>query len=158
MLTDYEREQMRKTRMMLGRWGCAMMEIRRMERRSRVLLDLLRDIVPTLQAQQITGMPHAPGVSDPVGRAVEQMEQRRAEYQRELDAIDAEIRKRRAEQERIDELMRTWLSDLQIQIIDLHYREGRTYEYIAGKLSYSSERAIRKQEEKAVRRLSYRMG
>lgn len=157
MLTDYEREQMRKTRMMLGRWGCAMMEIRRMERRSRVLLDLLRDIVPTLQAQQITGMPHAPGVSDPVGRAVEQMEQRRVEYQRELDSIDAEIRQRKAEQETIDGLMRLWLTDLQIQIIDLHYREGRTYEYIAGKLTYY-DRYVQKLEEKAVRKLSYRIG
>lgn len=157
MLTDYERECMAKTRKMLGRWGCAMMEIRRMERRSRVLLDLLRDIVPTLQAQQITGMPHAPGVSDPVGRAVEQMEQRRAEYQRELDSIDAEIRQRKAEQETIDGLMRLWLTDLQIQIIDLHYREGRTYEYIAGKLTYY-DRYVQKLEEKAVRKLSYRIG
>lgn len=157
MLTDYEREQMRKTRMMLGRWGCAMMEIRRMERRSRVLLDLLRDIVPTLQAQQITGMPHAPSVSDPVGRAVEQMEQRRGEYQRELDAIDAEIRQRQSEQAMIDDLMRTWLTDLQIQIIDLHYREGRTFEYIAGKLTYYG-RYVQKLEEKAVKKLSYRIG
>lgn len=157
MLTDYERECMAKTRKMLRRWGCAMMEIRRMERRSRVLLDLLRDIVPTLQAQQITGMPHAPGASDPVGRAVEQMEQRRAEYQRELDSIDAEIRKRQSEQAMIDDLMRTWLTDLQIQIIDLHYREGRTYEYIAGKLTYY-DRYVQKLEEKAVRKLSYRIG
>ena len=157
MLTDYERECMAKTRKMLGRWGCAMMEIRRMERRSRVLLDLLRDIVPTLQAQQITGMPHAPGVSDPVGRAVDQMEHRRAEYQRELDSIDAEIRQRKAEQETIDGLMRLWLTDLQIQIIDLHYREGRTYEYIAGKLTYY-DRYVQKLEENAVRKLSYRIG
>lgn len=156
-MTDYEREQTRKTRMMLARWGCAMMEIRRMERRSRTLIDLLRDIVPTLQAQQLTGMPHGSGVSDPVGRAVEQMEQRRGEYQRELDAIDAEIRQRREEQEMIDDLMRLWLTDLQKQIIDLHFREGRTFDYIAGRLNYS-EIGVKKQEFKAVSKLSRRIG
>lgn len=156
MLSDYERECMRKTRGMLARWGCAMMEIRRMERRSRVLIDLLRDIVPTLRAQQITGMPHGSGVGDPVGRAVEQMEQRRGEYQRELDAIDAEIRQRQAEHRAMEELMRTWLTDLQIQIIDLHYREDRTYEYIAGKLNYTWD-GVRKQEYKAIGKLSRRI-
>ena len=156
-MTDYEREALRKTRLMLGRWGCAMMEIRRMERRNRVLIELLCDLVPSLRAQQITGMPRGSGTSDPVGRAVEQMEERRGEYQRELDANDAEIRQRRAEQQTIDELMRLWLTDIQIQIIDLHYREGRTYDYIAGKLNYC-ERAVQKQEEKAVHKLSYRVG
>lgn len=157
MLTDYERGRMRKTRMMLARWGCAVMEIRRMERRSRALLGLMCDIVPTLQAQQLTGMPRGSGVSDPVSRAVEQMEQRRAEYQRELDAIDAEIRQRQAEQEMIDDLMRLWLTDLQIQILDLRYREGRTYEYIAGKLTYYA-RYVQKLEERAVKKLSCRIG
>lgn len=157
MLTDYERECMRKTRGMLTRWGCAMMEIRRMERRSRTLIELLRDIVPTLQAQKITDMPRGSGVSDPVGRAVEQMEQRRGEYQRELDAIDAEIRQRREEHQMIEDLMRLWLTDVQIQIIDLHFREGRTYEYIAGKLTYY-DRYVQKLEEKAVKKLSRRIG
>ena len=156
-MTDYEREAMKKTRLTLGRWGCAMMEIRRMERRSRQLIDLINDVTPTIRAQQITGMPHGSGVSDPVGRAVEQMEQRRSEYQRELDEIDKEIRQRRAEQEAIDEKMRMWLTDLQIQIIDLHYREGRTFEYIAGKLTYYG-RYVQKLEEKAVKKLSYRIG
>lgn len=158
MLTDYERECMRKTRLTLRRWGCAMMEIRRMERRSRTLIELLRDIVPTLQAQKITDMPRGSGVSDPVGRAVEQMEQRRGEYQRELDEIDKEIRQRQAEYLAVEELMQTWLTDLQVQIIDLHFREGRTFNYIAGRLGYLSERAIRKQEERAVKKLSYRVG
>ena len=156
-MTDYEREQTRKTRMMLARWGCAMMEIRRMERRSRTLIDLLRDIVPTLQAQQLTGMPHGSGVSDPVGRAVEQMEQRRGEYQRELDTIDAEIRQRRAEHRDMEELMRMWLTEFQIQIIDLHYREGRSMEYIAGKFESGYEK-VRKQEYRAVTKLSRRIG
>lgn len=155
-MTDYEREQMRKTRMMLARWGCAMMEIRRMERRSRVLIDLLREVMPTLQAQQITGMPHGSGVSDPVGRAVEQMEQRRGEYQRELDAIDAEIRQRQAEHRAVEELMRMWLTEFQIQVIDLHFREGRSMEYIAGKLGSGYE-GVRKQEYRAVTKLSRRI-
>lgn len=157
MLSDYERECMRKTRGMLTRWGCAKMEIRRMERRACKLIEQLRDIVPTLQAQQLTGMPHGSGVSDPVGRAVEQMEQRRGEYQRELDAIDAEIRQRQAEYRDMEELIDTWLTDLQKQIIDLHYREDRTFDYIAGRLVYS-ERGVQKQEEKAILKLSRRVG
>jgi DNA-binding NarL/FixJ family response regulator len=155
-MTDYERECMRKTRGLLSRWGCAMLEIRRMERRSRMLLDLLRDIAPTLKAQCLTGMPHGSGTSDPVTRAVEQMEQRRAEYQGELDAIDREIRQRRAEQESVDELMQRCLTDLQIQIIDLRFREGRTFDYIAGRLNYS-EIGVKKQEFKAVSKLSRRI-
>jgi len=141
---------------MLTRWGCAMMEIRRLERRNRQLIDLIREIAPTLQAQRLTGMPRGSGTSDPVARSVEQMEQRRSEYQRELDEHDAEIRQRRAEQEAMDELMRLWLTDLQRQIIDLHYREGRTFDYIAGRLECSS-RWIKKQEEKAIRKISFRV-
>ena len=127
-----------------------------MERRACRLIEQLQDIVPTLQAQRITDMPRGSGVSDPVGRAVEQMEQRRGEYQRELDAINAEINQRQAEYRAVEDLMRDWLTDLQIQIIDLHYREGRTYEYIAGKLTYD-KRYVRRLEERAVRKLSYRM-
>lgn len=156
MLSDYERECMRKTRGMLTRWGCAKMEIRRMERRACKLIEQLRDIVPTLQAQQITGMPHGSGVSDPVSRAVEQMEQRRGEYQRELDAIDVEIKQRQAEYEMIEDLMRLWLTEFQIQIIDLYYREDRSMEYIAGKLGSGYE-GVRKQEYRAVTKLSRRI-
>lgn len=155
-MTEYERECMRKTRGMLTRLGCAMMEIRRLERRNRQLIDLIREIAPTLQAQRLTGMPRGSGTSDPVARSVEQMEQRRAEYQRELDEHDAEIRQRRAEQGAMDELMRLWLTDLQRQIIDLHYREGRSWEYIAGKLESNYER-VRKQEYRAVTKISRRI-
>jgi hypothetical protein len=155
-MTEYERECMRKTRGMLTRWGCAMMEIRRMERRACKLIEQLKDLVPTLQAQQLTGMPHGSGVSDPVGRAVEQMEPRRGEYQRELDAIDAEIRQRRDEHRMMEDLMRMWLTEFQIQIIDLHFREGRSMEYIAGKLESNYER-VRKQEYRAVTKISRRI-
>ena len=84
------------------------------------------------------------------------MEQRRGEYQRELDAIDAEIRQRQAEHRAVEDMMHDLLTDLQIQILDLHYREDRTYDYIAGKLTYSWD-GVRKQEYKAIGKLSARL-
>ena len=156
-MTDYEREAMKKTRMKLGAWGWDEREIAMMERRNRHLVECMSSLIPTIRAQQITGMPHGSGVSDPVGRAVDRMEERREKYQAEIDKNNAEIKRRQESHAMMQDLIDLWLTSQQKQIIDLYYREGRTMEYIAGKIGYSRE-GIKKIEHKAVLKLSRRIG
>ena len=155
-MTDYERESMKKTRMQLGAWGWDELEIAMMERRNRHLVECMSNLIPTLRAQQITGMPHGSGVGDPVGRAVERMEERREKYQAEIDKNNAEIKRRQESHAMMQELIDLWLTSQQKQILDLYYREDRTFEYIAGKIGYSRE-GIKKIEHKAVLKLSRRI-
>jgi tRNA(Met) C34 N-acetyltransferase TmcA len=155
-MTDYERECMAVARRTLGTWGCAEREITRLERRNRWLLERLSNLIPTLRAQQITGMPHGTGTSDPVWNAVERMEKDREEAQAELsDNLDL-IHHYDAVRRSVDEKMRVCLSDLQIQIIELRYRDGRSEDYVAGKLNYSRN-GVQKQEYKALLKLSRRI-
>lgn len=156
MLTDYERECMAAARKMLGTWGCAEREITRLERRNRWLTERLANIIPTLRAPQITGMPHGTGVSDPVWNAVERMEKDRNDIQAELSANLDRIHHYDAARRATDEKIRMWLTDLQKEIIELRYRDGRSEEYTAGKLNYTRN-GVQKQEYKALLKLSRRM-
>lgn len=155
-MTDYERECMKRTRMQLGAWGWDEREIAMMERRNRHIFECMSNLIPTLRAQQLTGMPHGSGVGDPVGRAVEHMEERREKYQAEIDKNNAEIKRRQESHAAMQELIDLWLTSQQRQILDLYYREDRTFEYIAGKIGYSRE-GIKKIEHKAVLKLSRRI-
>lgn len=155
-MTEYERECMAATRKALGTWGCAEREITRLERRNRWLLERLSNLIPSLRAQQITGMPHGTSVSDPVWAAVERMERDRDEAQAELSANLDLIHHYDAVRRSTDAQIRLWLTDTQIQIIELRYRDGRSVDYIAGKLGYSYN-GVQKQEYKALMKLSRRM-
>lgn len=156
MLTDYERECMGAARKMLGTWGCAEREITRLERRNAWLMGRLSNLIPSLRAQQITGMPHGSGVSDPVWNAVERMEKDRDDIEAELSNNLDMIHHYDAARRSMDEKIRLWLTDLQIQIVELRYRDGRSEEYTAGKLNYTRN-GVQKQEYKALLKLSRRM-
>lgn len=156
MLSEYERECMAAARKMLGTWGCAEREITRLERRNRWLTERLANIVPSLRAQQITGMPHGSGVSDPVWNQFERMEQDRDEIRAELSSNLDLIHHYDAARRAMDEKIRMWLTDLQIQIIELSFRDGKNDDYIASKLVYSRS-GVQKQTRKALLKLSRRM-
>ena len=156
-MTEEERDRMCRTRHTLHAWGRALKAIRRMERENADLIDLLASVCDTLQAQRMTGMPHGSGVGDPVGRTVEQLDERRAKYQAILDANNEKIEARRHDYQSTDEKLKTWLTELQLEIVTMKYQEGRSMEQIAEKLNYSLS-GVQKQEHKAVLKLSRRIG
>lgn len=155
-MTDYEREQMRKTRGYLWRWGATMSVVKRKEAEIAAMHFLVTDATQTLQAQRLTGMPHGSGTSDPTLRAVLELEKRREAYEQTNTAATEVICARLAEKRAIDELMQTWLTDFQIQILTMRYERGHEWNYIALKIP-CDESTARKQEQKAIKKLMYRL-
>ena len=60
------------------------------------------------------------------------------------------------EKRSVDELMQTWLTDFQIQILTMRYVNNHDWDYIALKIP-CDESTARKQEQKAVKKLMYRI-
>lgn len=155
-MTDYEREQMRKTRAYLWRWGATMTVVKRKEAEIASMHFLVADAMQTLHAQQITDMPRGTQVGDPTLRAVLELERRREAYEQTNAAATEVIVARLAEKRAVDELMQTWLTDFQIKILTLRYVNGHEWDYIALKIP-CDESTARKQERKAVKKLMYRI-
>lgn len=155
-MTEYEREQMRKTRSYLWRWGATMTVVKRKEAEIASMLYLVTDATQTLHAQQITDMPRGTQTGDPTLRAVLELEKRREAYEQTNAAATEVICERLAEKRMVDDLMQTWLTDFQIQILTMRYVCGHEWGYIALKIP-CEESTARKQEQKAVKKLMYRI-
>ena len=155
-MTDYEREQVRKTRAYLWRWGATMSVVKRKEAEIASMHFLVADATQTLHAQQITDMPRGTQVGDPTMRAVLELERRREAYEQTNAAATEVICARLAEKRMVDELMQTWLTDFQIQILTMRYVNNHDWDYIALKIP-CAESTARAQEHRAVRKLMYRI-
>lgn len=153
-MTDSER--IKQTRAYLWRWGSTMAVVKRKEAEIAAMMFLVTDATQTLHAQQITDMPRGGQTSDPTLRAVIELERRREAYADTSAAATEVIRARLAEKQMIDALIDMWLTDWQAEILEYRYVRGHDWDYIALKL-HCEESTARKQEFKAVNKLSYRM-
>jgi hypothetical protein len=85
-----------------------------------------------------------------------ELEKRREAYEQTNTAATEVICARLAEKRAMDELMQTWLTDFQIQILTMRYERGHEWNYIALKIP-CAESTARAQEHSAVRKLMYRI-
>ncbi len=147
---EIEQEERRRARRMLWRWArataycaCRHKDIEEYQE----LIDSAADIRP----QQLTGMPHGGGTSDPTQRSAERIEKLKEIYALRIDELTGEIDEEIRFCMAIEEVVRSFTFEEQ-SVVDMRYKREFNFEKIAERTRYSSRR-VQQIEQSAVDKL-----
>lgn len=146
-----EYEKIRQVRRLLWDWGQTLDLIRR-KQDEMALFRMWATDADTLKAQALTGMPRGGQVSDPVARAVEQLEARRAMFEQAERDAQREIDERLRRKAVMDEIIAT-LPATQQRILALRYIDGHNWVFVGMKIGIEESNA-RRQERGALGKIA----
>lgn len=119
-MSRYDENKRAGMRRMLKRWGAAA----RICKSKQEEIDDYKALIDSLYgagASKITGMPHGSGVSDPTLNTAERAQKLKAQYEKRIENIQADITDLLDECAKIDKEL-AGLTDKQQEVVNLRYR------------------------------------
>lgn len=144
-------EQRRQIRRLLWRWGRVTEFCARRHHDIEEFNELIESVAD-IRPQQLSGMPHGGGTSDPTQRAAFAMDGLKERYEARVSELAEDIQKELDFAKAIDGAVKV-LDAAEMGIIELRYKKGKRYEQIAEDTRYSVDH-VKRIEREAIDKLS----